>query len=88
MSTITCIHGLEATACKRCKPVRPKPVRRKPIPKPAAKPKPNLFDAEAQHRLELAMQAARQAARAGTLLSRQLGKRPQPMHTIRLVDRG
>lgn len=88
MSTITCIHGLEATACKRCKPVRPKPVRRKPIPKPAAKPKPNLFDAEAQHRLEQAMLAARQAAHAGTLLSKQLGKKPRQLAAIRLADHG
>lgn len=88
MSTITCIHGLEATACKRCKPVRPKPVRRKPIPKPAAKSKPNLFDAEAQHRLEQAMQAARQAAHAGTLLSKQLGKKPRQLAAIRLADHG
>lgn len=88
MSTITCIHGLEATACKRCKPVRPKPVRRKPIPKPAAKPKPMLFDAEAQARLELAIQAARQAAHAGTLLSKQLGKKPRQVLPVRLADRG
>ena len=88
MSTITCIHGLEATACKRCKPVRPKPVRRKPIPKPAAKPKPCLFDAEAQARLEQAMQSARQAAHAGTLLSKQLGKKPRQVSPVRLADRG
>lgn len=88
MSTITCIHGLEATACKRCKPVRPKPVRRKPIPKPAAKPKPMLFDAEAQARLEQAMLAARQAAHAGTLLSKQLGKKPRQLAAIRLADHG
>lgn len=86
MSTITCIHGLEATACKRCKPVRPKPVRRKPIPKPAAKPM--LFDAEAQARLEQAMLAARQAAHAGTLLSKQLGKKPRQLAAIRLADHG
>lgn len=83
MSTITCIHGLEATACKRCKPVRPKPVRRKPIPKPAAKPKPMLFDAEAQ-----AMLAARQAAHAGTLLSKQLGKKPKPLSPIEVATNG
>lgn len=88
MSTITCIHGLEATACKQCKPVRPKPVRRKPIPKPAAKPKPMLFDAEAQARLEQAMLAARQAAHAGTLLSKQLGKKPRQLAAIRLADHG
>lgn len=88
MSTITCIHGLEATACKRCKPVRPKPVRRKPIPKPAAKPKPMLFDAEAQARLEQAMLAARQAAHAGTLLSKQLDKKPRQLAAIRLADHG
>lgn len=86
MSTITCIHGLEATACKRCKPVRPKPVRRKPIPKPAAKP--NLFDAEAQARLEQAMQSARESAHAGTLLSKQLGKKPRQLAAIRLADHG
>lgn len=88
MSTITCIHGLEATACKRCKPVRPKPVRRKPIPKPAAKPKPMLFDAEAQARLEQAMLAARQAAHAGTLLSKQLGKKPKPLSPIEVATNG
>ena len=94
MSTITCIHGLEATACKRCKPVRPKPVRRKPIPKPAAKPKPKpkpmpmLFDAEAQARLEQAMLAARQAAHAGTLLSKQLGKKPKPLSPIEVATNG
>lgn len=85
MSTITCIHGLEATACKRCKPVR-----RKPIPKPAAKPKPKpmLFDAEAQARLEQAMLAARQAAHAGTLLSKQLGKKPKPLSPIEVATNG
>lgn len=88
MSTITCIHRLETAACKRCKPVRPKPVRRKPIPKPAAKPKPMLFDAEAQARLEQAMLAARQAAHAGTLLSNQLGKKPEQVSAIRLADHG
>nr|DAN25348.1 MAG TPA: hypothetical protein [Caudoviricetes sp.] len=89
MSTITCIHGLEATACKRCKPVRPKPVRRKPIPKPAAKPKPMLlFDTEAQARLEQAMLAARQAAHAGTLLSKQLGKKPKPLSPIEVATNG
>lgn len=91
MSTITCIHRLEATACKRCKPVRPKPVRpkpvrRKPIPKPAAKPM--LFDAEAQARLERAMLAARQAARAGTLLSKQLRKQPKQLSPIKVVSHG
>ena len=88
MSTITCIHVLEATACNRCKPVRPKPVRRKPIPKPAAKPKPMLFDAEAQARLEQAMLAARQAAHAGTLLSKQLGKKPKPLSPIEVATNG
>lgn len=83
MSTITCIHGLEATACKRCKPVR-----RKPIPKPAAKPKPMLFDAEAQARLEQAILAARQAAHAGTLLSKQLGKKPKPLSPIEVATNG
>lgn len=86
--SITCIHGLEASACSRCKPVRPKPVRRKPIPKPAAKPKPMLFDAEAQVRLEQAMLAARQAARAGTLLSKQLGKKPKPLSPIEMATNG
>ena len=93
MSTITCIHGLEATACKRCKPVRRKPVRRKPIPKPAAKPEPMLFDAEVlarleQARLEQAMLAARQAAHAGTLLSKQLGKKPKQVSAIRMATNG
>lgn len=86
--SITCIHGLEASACSRCKPVRPKPVRRKPIPKPAAKPKPMLFDAEAQARLEQAMLAARQAAHAGTLLSKQLGKKPKPLSPIEMATNG
>ena len=81
--SITCIHGLEASACSRCKPVR-----RKPIPKPAAKPKPMLFDAEAQARLEQAMLAARQAAHAGTLLSKQLGKKPKPLSPIEVATNG
>lgn len=87
--SITCIHGLEATACNRCKPVQPKPVR-KPKPRPAKQrpTKPNLFDAEAQARLEQAIQSARQAAHAGTLLSKQLGKKHSPLSAIRLVDRG
>lgn len=91
MSTITCIHGLQATACSRCKPVHPKPVR-KPKPRPAKpKPrpaKPNLFDAEAQARLEQAIQSAREAAHAGTLLSKQLGKKPRQLPPIRLANRG
>lgn len=86
--SITCIHGLEESACSRCKPVRPKPVRRKPIPKPAAKPKPMLFDAEAQARLEQAMLAARQVAHAGTLLSKQLGKKPKPLSPIEMATNG
>ena len=87
--SITCIHGLEASACSRCKPVRPKPVRRKPIPKPAAKPKqPMLFDAEAQARIEQAMLAARQAAHAGTLLSKQLGKKSKPLSPIEVATNG
>lgn len=92
--SITCIHGLEATACNRCKPVQPNPVR-KPKPRPAKQrptkqrpTKPNLFDAEAQARLEQAIQSARQAAHAGTLLSKQLGKKHSPLSAIRLVDRG
>lgn len=87
--SITCIHGLEATACSRCKPVHPKPVR-KPKPRPAKQrpTKPNLFDAEAQHRLEQAMQSAREAAHAGTLLSKQLGKKPKQVSAIRLATNG
>ena len=87
--SITCIHGLEATACSRCKPVHPKPVR-KPKPRPAKQrpTKPNLFDAEAQARLEQAMLAARQAAHAGTLLSKQLGKKPKQVSAIRMATNG
>lgn len=86
MSTITCIHGLEASACSRCKPA-PKPVRKPRMskPKPA---KPCLFDAEAQARLEQAMLAARESAHAGTLLSKQLGKKPRQLAAIRLADHG
>lgn len=85
--SITCIHGLEATACSRCKPVHPKPVRKPKAPKP--KPvKPNLFDAEAQARLEQAMQSAREAAHAGTLLSKQLGKKPKPLSPIEVATNG
>lgn len=87
--SIMCIHGLEQSACNQCRPARPMP---KPVRKPrASKPKPaepNLFDAEAQHRLELAMQSARQAAHAGTLLSKQLGKRPQPLAPIKMATNG
>ena len=90
MSTITCIHRLEASACSRCKPA-PKPVR-KPVRKPRmSKPKPAepcLFDAEAQARLEQAMQSARESAHAGTLLSKQLGKKPRQLAAIRLADHG
>nr|DAT34966.1 MAG TPA: hypothetical protein [Caudoviricetes sp.] len=87
--SITCIHGLEATACSRCRPVHPKPVR-KPKPRPAKQrpTKPNLFDAEAQARLEQAMQSARQAAHAGTLLSKQLGKKPKPLSPIEVATNG
>lgn len=87
--SITCIHGLEAAACSRCKPVHPKPVR-KPKPRPAKQrpTKPNLFDAEAQHRLEQAIQSARQAAHAGTLLSKQLGKKPKPLSPIEVATNG
>lgn len=87
--SITCIHGLEASACSRCKPVHPKPVR-KPKPRPAKQrpTKPNLFDAEAQARLEQAMQSARQAAHAGTLLSKQLGKKPKPLSPIEVATNG
>lgn len=82
--SITCIHGLEASACSRCKPPRPmpKPVRK---PKPA---KPCLFDAEAQQRLEQAIQSAREAAHAGTLLSKQLGKKPRQVSAIRMATNG
>ena len=90
--SITCIHGLEASACSRCKPATPKP---KPRPR-TAKPRPakqlptipNLFDAEAQARLEQAMQSARQAAHAGTLLSKQLGKKPKQVSAIRMATNG
>lgn len=75
--SITCIHGLEASACSRCRPARPKP-----------KPKPKSDPIEDQHRLELAIQAARQAAHAGTLLSKQLGKKPRQLAAIRLADHG
>lgn len=87
--SITCIHGLEVTACSRCKPVQPKPVR-KPKPRPAKQrpTKASLFDAEAQARLEQAMQLAREAAHAGTLLSKQLGKKSKPLPPIRLADHG
>lgn len=92
--SITCIHGLEASACSRCKPApkpAPKPVR-KPVRKPRmSKPKPAkpcLFDAEAQARLEQAMQSARESAHAGTLLSKQLGKKPRQVSPIRLADHG
>lgn len=71
--SITCIHWLNALACSRCKP---------------ATPKPNLFDAEAQARLEQAMQSARQAAHAGTLLSKQLGKKPKPLSPIEVATNG
>lgn len=92
--SITCIHGLEASACSRCKPA-PKPVR-KPAPKPVRKPrmskpkpaKPCLFDAEAQARLEQAIQSARESAHAGTLLSKQLGKKPRQVSPIKLANNG
>lgn len=86
MSTITCIHGLEASACSRCKPA-PKPVRKPRMskPKPA---KPCLFDAEAQARLEQAMQSARESAHAGTLLSKRLGKKPRQVSPIKLANNG
>nr|DAT15615.1 MAG TPA: hypothetical protein [Caudoviricetes sp.] len=83
--SITCIHGLEASACSRCRPARPMP---KPKPKPVRKPKPKRDPIEDQHRLELAIQAARQAAHAGTLLSKQLGKKPRQLAAIRLADHG
>lgn len=87
--SITCIHGLEATACNRCKPAQPKPVR-KPKPRPAKQwpTEPCLFDLEAQARLEQAVLAARQAAHAGTLLSKQLGKKTRQLSPIRMADRG
>lgn len=84
--SITCIHGLEAMACKHCKPVRPKPMPTKPKAKQPTKPR--LSDAEAQHRLEQAILSAREAAHTGTLLSKQLGKKPNPVSAIRVVDRG
>ena len=83
--SITCIHGLEASACSRCRPARPMP---KPKPKPVRKPKPKSDPIEDQHRLELAIQAARQAAHAGTLLSKQVGKKPRQLAAIRLADHG
>lgn len=83
--SITCIHGLEASACSRCRPARPMP---KPKPKPVRKPKPKSDPIEDQHRLELAMQSARQAAHAGTLLSKHLGKKPKQVSAIRLADHG
>lgn len=83
--SITCIHGLEASACSRCRPARPMP---KPMPKPKPKPKPKIDPIEDQHRLELAIQAARQAAHAGTLLSKQLGKKPRQLAAIRLANNG
>ena len=75
--SITCIHGLEASACSRCRPARPMP-----------KPKPKSDPIEDQHRLELAIQAARQAAHAGTLLSKQLGKKPRQLAAIRIATNG
>ena len=88
--SITCIHGLEVTACQRCKPATPKRRMSKPKPRPAKQrpTKPNLFDAEAQARLEQAMQSAREAAHAGTLLSKQLGKKPRQLAAIRLANNG
>jgi len=86
--SITCIHGLEATACNRCKPARPKPRTAKPRPAKQQSTKPNLFDAEAQARIERAMLAARQAAHAGTLLSKQLGKQPKQLSPIEVVSHG
>ena len=86
--SITCIHGLEATACNRCKPTRPKPRTAKPRPAKQQSTKPNLFDAEAQARIERAMLAARQAAHAGTLLSKQLGKQPKPLSPIEVATNG
>ena len=88
--SITCIHVLEASACSRCKPATPKPRPRTAKPRPA-KQRPtttNLFDAEAQARLEQAMQSARQAAHAGTLLSKQLGKKPKQVSAIRMATNG
>ena len=79
--SITCIHGLEASACSRCRPAKPKP-------KPVRKPKPKSDPIEDQHRLELAIQAARQAAHAGTLLSKQLGKKPRQLAAILIATNG
>lgn len=75
--SITCIHGLEASACSRCRPARPMP-----------KPKPKSNPIEDQRRLEQAMLAARQAAHAGTLLSKQLGKKPRQVSAIRMATNG
>lgn len=60
----------------------------KPKPKPVRKPKPKSDPIEDQHRLELAMQSARQAAHAGTLLSKQLGKKPKPLSPIEVATNG
>lgn len=88
--SITCIHGLEASACNRCKPATPKPRPRTAKPRPAKQlpTTTNLFDAEAQARIERAMLAARQAAHAGTLLSKQLGKKPKQVSAIRMATNG
>lgn len=86
--SITCIHGLEASACSRCKPATPKPRNAKPRPAKQRPTNPNLFDAEAQARLEQAMQSARETAHAGTLLSKQLGKKPKPLSPIEVATNG
>lgn len=59
-----------------------------PKPKPAAKPKPKTDPVEDQQRLEQAILAARQAAHAGTLLSKQLGKKPKQLSPIEVVSHG
>lgn len=52
------------------------------------KPKPKSDPIEDQQRLELAIQAARQAAYAGTLLSKQLGKKPRQLAPIEVATNG
>lgn len=86
--SITCIHGLEASAYNRCKPATPRPRTAKPRLAKQLPTSPTLFDAETQARLEQAMQSARQAAHAGTLLSKQLGKKPKQVSAIRMATNG
>lgn len=86
--SITCIHGLEAPACNRCKPATPRRRTAKPRLAKQLPTTTNLFDAEAQARIERAMLAARQAAHAGTLLSKQLGKQPKQLSPIEVATNG